>query len=218
MTGKPRALIIINEYVRNPRWWFEEVVAALIIGGLVASGTILGQKIVDDRRSERELGRALEANRHDLQMENLRFVRERSFDSPAAARRFAEFDLEGQNLVGLQLAGADFARADLAGANLAEVDLSGANLARADLADANLTQARLRGSYLGPERIRDAPDRRGADLAGADLTDADLTDADLSHTNLAGANLERTRLVNVFYDSRTAWPAGFTPPPSRPSP
>ena len=216
MRSKPRTLVVINEYVRDPRWWFEEVVAALIIGGLVASGTILGQKLVDDRRSERELGRALDANRHDLQMENLRFVRERSFDTAAAARRFAEFDLEGQNLVGLQLAGADFARADLAGANLADADLSRANLARTDLSDANLTQASLRGSYLGPEQIRDAPDRQGADLGGADLTDADLTDADLSHANLADATLDRTRLINVFYDSQTVWPSGFSPPPSRP--
>lgn len=131
--------------IRDPHWWFKEVVLALIIGGLLAAGTVLGQKMVDDRRAERELHAALAANRHDLQMENLRFVRERSWDTPDDARRFAGFDLADQNLVGLRLTGSDFARADLTGAKLSGSDLSRSNFARATLHDANLTRTVLRG-------------------------------------------------------------------------
>lgn len=209
----PKAKIATT--IRDPHWWFKEVLLALIIGGLLAAGTVLGQKMVDDRRAERELHAALAANRHDLQMENLRFIRERSWDTPDDARRFADFDVAGQNLVGLRLPGSDFARADLTGANLSESDLSRSNFARANLHDANLTRTLLRGAYFGPERIPDAPDQLGADLTDADLTDADLTDADLSHENLTGANLSRAKLINVYYNGTTTWPTGFTAPPSR---
>ncbi len=201
--------------IRDPHWWFKEVVLALIIGGLLAAGTVLGQKMVDDRRAERELHAALAANRHDLQMENLRFVRERSWDTPDDSRRFAGFDLADQNLVGLRLTGSDFARADLTGANLSGSDLTRSNFARATLHDANLTRTVLRGAYFGDERIPDAPDQLGADLTGADLADADLTDADLSHADLTGATLTHTNLTNVYYDAATTWPKGFIAPPSR---
>lgn len=207
---------VIAETVRDPLWWFKEVLAALIIGGLLATGTVLGQKLVDDRRSEREMQAALAANRHGLQLENLRFVRENSWNTPDDARRFAELDLADQNLVGLHLTGSDFARADLTGANLSASDLAGSNFARAALHGTNLTRTILRGAYFGPERIPDAADQLGADLSNADLSDADLTGADLGHANLTGANLDHANITNVFYDQTTTWPQGFTPPPSRP--
>lgn len=210
--GKPR----IREMVRDPHWWFREVFTAFLLGSLLAAGSVLGQKIVDDRRSEREITLALNASRHSLQLENLRFVRDRSLDTPEGGRRFAELDLAGQNLVGLTLTGSDFAVADLAGANLSESDASGANFARANLHGADLARASLRGAYFGPERIPDATDQSGADLTEADLNGADLTDADLSHANLTAASLNRAVLANVFYDADTIWPQGFTPPPSRP--
>lgn len=206
----------LRHVLADPHWWIKDVLAAVIIGALLATGTVLGAKLVDDRRAEREVWAGLAANRHDTQLENLRFVRSNSWNAPAGQRRFAEFDLAGQNLVGLPLSGADFARADLTSANLSESDLSGANLARADLHGANLTRSQLRGAYLGPERIPDAPDTRGANLTDADLTDANLTDADLRHADLSGANLTRATLTNVFYDAQTLWPNGFQPPPSRP--
>ncbi len=206
----------VRGVVRDPHWWFRDVVMALIVGGLLVGGTVIGQKLVDDRRSEREVQAALSANRHDLQLENLRFVRDRAFGQPEGARRFAEFDLAGQNLVGLPLAGSDFAVADLARANLSESDVSRSNFARADMRGTDLARATLRGAYFGPERIPDAASSRGADLTGADLTDADLTDADLGHTNLDRAKLNRAVLTNVYYDADTKWPQDFTPPPSRP--
>lgn len=209
---KPR----IREVVRDPHWWFREVLTAFVLGSLLAAGTVLGQKMVDDRRSEREISLALNANRHSLQMENLRFVRDRSLDTPEGGRRFAELDLAGQNLVGLTLTGSDFAVADLSGAKLSESDASRANFARANLRGTDLARATLRGAYFGPERIPDAGNADGADLTGADLNGADLTDADLGHAKLTGAQLNRAVLTNVFYDDQTVWPEGFTPPPSRP--
>ena len=201
----------VRDVVRDPHWWFRDVVMALIVGGLLVGGTVIGQKLVDDRRAEREVQAALSANRHDLQLENLRFVRDRAFGQPEAARRFAEFDLAGQNLVGLPLAGSDFAVADLTGANLSESDVSRSNFARADLRGTDLARAILRDAYFGPERIPDA-----ASSAGADLTGADLTGADLGHANLDRAKLNQAVLTNVYYDADTTWPQDFTPPPSRP--
>ena len=191
------------------------ILVALLVGGLLAAGSVIGQKVVDDRRAERDLQAALSANQHDLRLENLRFVREQSGEISPDGRRFAELDLAGQNLVGLRLNGSDFARADLTGANLSASDLSGSNFARAALRGTNMTRANLRGAYFGPERIPQAPDQRGADLTGADLADADLTGADLSHADLTDASLNRAKLSDVFYDGRTTWPQGFTPPPSR---
>lgn len=208
--------VTVRDVMRSPHWWFREVLMALVIGGLLVAGTVIGQKIVDDRRSEREVAQALAANRHSMELENLRFVRDRSSDATEGTRRFAELDLAGQNLVGLMLAGSDFAVADLSGANLSEADLSRANFARANLKGADLARARLRGAYFGPERIPEATNQSGADLTEADLNGADLSDADLAHANLTGALLKRAVLTNVFYDANTVWPQGFTPPPSRP--
>ena len=206
----------VREIVADPHWLIRDVLTAFIIGAMLAAGSVIGTKLVDDRRAERELNAVLVANRHDLQLENLRFVRSRSLDVPDAARRFAELDLAGQNLVGLPLPGSDFARADLTGANLSEADLSRANFARAALQGANLTRTDLRGAYFGPERIPDAPDREGADLTDADLTDADLTGADLRHADLTGATLTRATLTDISYDSDTVWPQGFAAPPPKP--
>jgi uncharacterized protein YjbI with pentapeptide repeats len=213
---EPEKRSTIRKALRDPHWWFRDVVMALIIGGLLVAGTVTGQKLVDDRRSDREEQSALSANRHDLQLENLRFVRDRAFGQPEGSRRFAEFDLAGQNMVGLPLAGSDFAVANLAGANMSESDLSRANFARADLRGTDFARATLRGAYFGPERIPDATSTSGADLTGTDLTGADLTDADLGHANLDRAQLDRAVLTNVYYDADTRWPQGFTPPASRP--
>lgn len=212
MPDKPK----VREIVADPHWLIRDVLTAFIIGALLAGGSVIGTKLVDDRRAEREINAALMANRNDLQLENLRFVRSRSLDTRDSARRFAELDLAGQNLVGLPLPGSDFARADLTGANLSETDLSRANFARASLHGANLTRTDLRGAYFGPERIPDAPDRQGADLTEADLTDADLTGANLAHADLTGATLTRATLTDVSYDSETVWPQGFAAPPPRP--
>ena len=74
----------------------------------------------------------------------------------------------------------------------------------------------------GEEEVRDllwdkeCPecDLRGANLSGADLNGADLRGADLRGADLSGADLRHAELTGLCYDSDTAWPSWFTPPPS----
>ncbi|MFC9995606.1 pentapeptide repeat-containing protein [Nocardia sp. NPDC127526] len=85
-------------------------------------------------------------------------------------------------------------------ASLVDADLNGANLHSAWLDGANLTGARIGCESDDRDRIR-----------CADLTDASLAGANLTRADLDGANL-----TNIYYNDMTVWPAGFTPPPSRP--
>jgi Pentapeptide repeats (8 copies) len=133
-TDKASSRDRIREVLRDPHWWWHEVFTALIVGLVIASGTIVGQKLVDDSRAAREDVTIAAEFRHNEQAADLRFVREQSSPQQHRARPFSKFDLEGQNLVGLSLAGADLTAADLTGANL-----SHANLAEAKLTAANLT-------------------------------------------------------------------------------
>src|SRR5438105_14075994 len=79
--------------------------------------------------------------------------------------------------------------ADLRGQDLEGADLSGVNLTGADLRGANLRSANLADSSL-----------RASRLEGADLLFARMRDG-RRHVHLDGAR----------FDSRTQWPAGFTP-------
>jgi hypothetical protein len=54
------------------------------------------------------------------------------------------------------------------------------------------------------------------DLRSSDLRDADLRYAQLFGANLSGAKLTGASLDNINWDEAAIWPAGFTPPPSRP--
>jgi len=104
---------------------------------------------------------------------------------PDALDAFLRAYLQGAELRGALLGGADLFDADLAGA-----DLRGADLGGAFLSEANLTRA----------------DLSGANLVGADLSAANLCGADLRETDLIRADLSGAR-----YDGRTVWPEGFDP-------
>jgi hypothetical protein len=203
--GKKIKLEGFREVLRDPNWWMRDVFTALVVAVIVAAGSILGQKMIDDDRAQRE-------------GENLRFVRDASSPDPNRARPFSVLDLEGQHLVGLQIAGADFAYTDLADAFLIASDLSRGDFTRGNLSNANLSRTNLRGAYFGVDRRINDANQPGANLTGADLTDADLTGANLSHANLTGANLTTATMSGVFYDAATVWPKGFSPPPSRAAP
>ena len=217
-TDKASSRDRIREVLRDPHWWWHEVFTALIVGLVIACGTIVGQKLVDDSRAAREDVTIAAEFRHNEQAADLRFVREQSSPQQDRPRPFSKFDLEGQNLVGLSLAGADFAYANLKDASLMQSDLSRADFTRTELRNANLSRTDLRGAYFGVDRLIEEPARPGADLEGADLTAADLTGANLSHANLAGAKLTAANLTHVFYDEKTTWPEGFTAPRSRTAP
>ena len=105
-----------------------------------------------------------------------------------AKRSIDQIDLDGANLTGAYLPGAnlavDLGGANLTGAVLVDANLDGAYLFRAILVDANLDGARLRRADL-----------EGANLTGAILTGADLTNADLEGANLTGARWPRDAAV-----------------------
>jgi hypothetical protein len=50
---KPR-LAGFREVLTDPNWWMRDVFTALLVGVLVAASAIIGQKWVDDERSDRE--------------------------------------------------------------------------------------------------------------------------------------------------------------------
>ena len=125
----------------------------MIIGGLLAAGTVLGQKLVDDRRAERELHAALSANRHDLQMENLRFIRERSWDTPTTHGASPTSMWPARTWSACGRPDRTSPRRSQRGEPVRD-DLSRSNFARANLHDANLTRAILRGAYFRPDASR----------------------------------------------------------------
>lgn len=192
---------------REPRWWVRDIVVAMILGVLLAAGSIWGQKVIDDRRAVRDAAKQEADNRHTEQLENLVFVRSLSSDSEQA-RPFSHMDLATMALVGLQLPDADFAYADLTDTLLMQTDFTGSDfsaaiLVNADLSYANLTDARLSSDVY-------------ADDDGEALRGADLTGATLIGTTLTGADLSDAVLTDIYYDDSTRWPQGFRPPPSRP--
>lgn len=190
-------------------WWVHEIVIASIVGLLVSAASILGQMVVDDRRSARDAAAAADQLRHAEQLSNLQFVRSLSSADPDITRPFARLDLAGMDLVGLELDDAVFAYADLAGADFTQTDLRRANMTRANLTGANLSGADLTDAYLGADQLpAKMSDRRGADLIRANL----------AGTVLTGADLTGAVLTDLYYDASTRWPQGFTPPPSRGEP
>ena len=95
--------------------------------------------------------------------------------------------LQGADLIGVQLDGTDLREADLRGANLTNANLIGADLRQADLRNVNLTSAVLRAANL-----------RKADLRGADLIDVDLRGAKIQGLKLEKANLSDTKIDDSF--------------------
>ena len=89
-------------------------------------------------------------------------------------------------------------------AYLQGANLRGANLLGADLQRANLLDANLLGADLQRANLLDA-DLRGADLRDADLRGADLRDADLDYSCLPlwcgslGAHFDDKQLKQIAY-------------------
>ena len=97
-------------------------------------------------------------------------------------------DLEGKQLVGIDLAMAQMDKSDLTGANLTDACLTKASLCEIDGSGMNLSHAsavklKLRGAYMD-----------GADLSEADLAKADLTEAHLPGVSAVGVSLMSSRM------------------------
>jgi uncharacterized protein YjbI with pentapeptide repeats len=201
-------------WLSNPPWWVQNIFAALLVGVIVASVSILWQKRISDAS-------AAQATR----LENLRFVRQLSLEKDAVARPFDGLDLQGQNLRRLNLTGANLEIAKLQDADLSFSFLACnhvvphcANLNGADLTGAVLVHTNLDGAYLARANLTNArvldSNLAGANLSGANLERAVLTGTHLSGADLTGANLTDADLTGVHYDEKTKWPVGFKPPPS----
>jgi uncharacterized protein YjbI with pentapeptide repeats len=164
---------------RQPPWWVSQILVAVLVGLLVGGVILFSGNHFNDLQA-----------RHAEQLENLRFVRERAA-SGKGPFPFAEFDLQGQNMSGLTLPGADFKRANLSGAALAASTLSGAlfagaNLSRADLFGTDLTSAIFVGTDL-----------KGANLQSANLSQASLLHEDLTHTVFSNTGFSQARFVKT---------------------
>lgn len=139
---------------QGPRWWVRDVLVSGIVAVVVSAGTIIGQKLVDDVRADRDHQISSQANEREEKLENLRFVRARSTSDPNLERPFYGLDLAGLSLAGL----------DLPGANLGEANLRECNLLQTNLEGASLVYATLRGVLAAGVNFK------GADLTGADFT------------------------------------------------
>ncbi len=199
----------------RPVWWVRDGLIAVLVAVLV----LFGHSYVLSVSGTRETGE--QGQSQAQRISDVNFVRFRSSEQ-YQPRPFRQFDLEGMNLSGLELRGADFTEAKLSGANLTRTVLSfesgtpgapgrpaipsantffqGANLCRADL-----TAADLRYAYLV-----------NTNLTGADLAFARLDGAALNGSDLSGATLpsDPRDLAGIYYDDSTIWPEGFQPPPS----
>ncbi|MCA2963479.1 MAG: pentapeptide repeat-containing protein, partial [Acidobacteriaceae bacterium] len=101
----------------------------------------------------------------------------------------AEMHLEGAELAGFPLAGADLRGARLDGADLTNAELRGARLGGASLREAELVEAGLEGV-----------DAEGADCSGARLMGARLEGADLRGARFADADLRFVLAVGARRD------------------
>lgn len=197
------------------RWWIRDVLVSGLVALIVAAGTIVGQKLIDDVRADRDHEIAKQENDRAERLENLRFVRGRSTSDPNQERPFYGIDLTGLNLGGLDLPGANFGEAMLNGCNLVQTNLEGANLAYAELNDAavlgvNFTGANLTGADFTHVTINNelamnpAPGQpavpttfTGSTLAGVVFDQSALFDVSLSGLDLTGASFKDAALLGV---------------------
>jgi len=122
-----------------------QILVAVLVGLLVGGLILFSGNHFSDRQA-----------RHALQIENLRFVRDRVTATPNMPFPFAHFDLEGQDLSLLPLARAEFSSANLSGAQLSRSDLTHADLRNANLRGANLSGAGdIRSRWLSAGSPRD---------------------------------------------------------------
>jgi len=100
--------------------------------------------------------------------------------------------LEGADLIGANLEGADIRFAYLEGADLTEANLERAYLEKVNLVGANLERANLRGAHLEEVNLKETK------LKGADLREAHLEKANLKEVDLVGAPLMTTHLEGAI--------------------
>jgi len=115
-------------------------------------------------------------------------------------RDFANCNLSGADLHGMELAGINFNEAKLIRSNLNNVNFHKADLSQAGLSQASLREANLSGAFMSYANLA------GADLRGADLREAYLLYANLNGANLCGANLMDAKVTpEQLSNAKTNW-------------
>lgn len=201
-----------GEPKRAPRWWVRDVLISGIVAVVVSVGTIVGQKLIDDVRADRDHEISRQENARAERLENLRFVRGRSNGDPSVERPFYAIDLAELSLAGLDLPRANFGEANLNGCDLLQTNLEGANLAYADLTDVvaigvnlkgvDLTGADLRYVVINNELAKaPAPGQPVVltELTGARAPGADFSQTGLFEVSLAGIDLTDAKFVDATF-------------------
>lgn len=221
-----------KDSLREPPWWVRDVIVAVLIGLMLT----LAQWTLDNRRSDREDEREDQRALDTLQIENLRFVRERSGPSDIV-RPFESLDLRGMNISGLDLGHADFTDALLSQSDMSGMVVLGGGFIEANLDGAKVASLKAKDGNFTGASIRDvrfwAADLRGArwqealledvafvetTLRAAEFGDVDLARVTFNKTDLRAADLYDVRgldsanLDRICWDDNTFWPDGFTPP------
>ncbi len=101
-------------------------------------------------------------------------------------------NMEGMDLIGIDLRYANLARANLYGTNLTGANLRGTNLSGVELFGSNFSGVDLSGKDLTGSNLS------GVDLSGKDLSGTILVQANLSGTNLSGVDLTGANLKGAF--------------------
>ncbi len=115
--------------------------------------------------------------------------------------RLRKAKLSAARLAGVELTYADLRGAEMAGAQMPATELWHAQLQGADLTAADLRAASLELASLGGANLTDArlaaANLRSTDLSGARLTHGDLLSADLRFSQMLGANLRGAFLAGA---------------------
>jgi Pentapeptide repeats (8 copies) len=145
--------------------------------------------------------------------------RDRQYDSMNQSIDLSHSCLRGASFLAETVA--DYSDVNLNSSDLRSANLGLAKLENAYLMGATLDDALIVGAKLHSARLTYAHMWRaglsGADLRGVHMGNADLTSANLCNADLSGADLSGANLADIVYDSKTMWPNGFQPPPSRPT-
>jgi len=178
------------------------LVGALCGGTLTVAGGLLGVLVahyLETRREKRQRDERLLTGARQRMFNDRALPAEIAAWMEDARRRrvpvdMNEANLEGAELQGLPLSGANLRMAKLNEANLHGATLSKANLCGAKLRGADLTEADLRDADLSGAAL-DRADARGANFSGANLTDAILDRANLEGAQVSDEQLSMAALL-----------------------
>lgn len=160
------------------------------------------------------------------QLSDANFARAYLYLANLASGSFTHANLTRAVLTRANLVGASIDYTDLTHAILEAANLTDAKLYETNLTGVNLSGAILTGAQLYSVNLTDVKGLGSADLTGVLLNSVDMTGLDTAGMDLTGAilegvdftgtDLQEVNLADIYYNSRTVWPDGFTPPLSRP--